>query len=154
MAGRLKSTYVRLNNPGSGVDILAPGTTLGIVVYGLCAGGGRPGSASAPAKFASRIWRYMMAIISRDYPNIAPAGPSFSRGMRSGNLFFTAGCTARGTIAQGKALMDQLRVTLDRITRTVAEEGGTASEPSHYVLDLRTITARRCQHLKSALLSV
>ena len=69
-----------------------------------------------------------MAIIRRDYPNIAPAGPSFSRGVRSGNLFFIAGCTARGTSAQGNALMDQLRVTLDRITRIVAEEGGTASD--------------------------
>ncbi len=69
-----------------------------------------------------------MAIIRRDYPEIAPAGPSFSRGVRSGNLFFIAGCTARGTSAQGKGLMEQLRVTLDRITRIVAAEGGTASD--------------------------
>ena len=69
-----------------------------------------------------------MAIVRRDYPDIAPAGPTFSRGVRSGNLFFIAGCTARGTSAQGKALMDQLRVTLDRITRIMAEEGGTASD--------------------------
>ncbi len=69
-----------------------------------------------------------MAIIRRDYPDIAPAGPTFSRGVRSGNLFFIAGCTARGTGAQGQALMEQLRVTLDRITRIVAAEGGTASD--------------------------
>lgn len=69
-----------------------------------------------------------MAIIRRDYPDIAPAGPTFSRGVRSGNLFFIAGCTARGTGAQGQALMEQLRVTLDRITRIVAEEGGAASD--------------------------
>lgn len=68
-----------------------------------------------------------MAIVRRDYPDIAPAGPSYSRGVRSGNLFFIAGCTARGTSAQGNALMDQLRVTLDRITRILAEEGGDAS---------------------------
>ena len=68
-----------------------------------------------------------MAIVRRDYSEIAPAGPTFSRGVRSGNLLFIAGCTARGTSAQGKALMDQLRVTLDRITRIVAEEGGAPS---------------------------
>ena len=69
-----------------------------------------------------------MAIIRRDYPDIAPSGPTFSRGVRSGNLFFIAGCTARGTSAQGNALMDQLRVTLDRITRIMAVEGGTAQD--------------------------
>ena len=68
-----------------------------------------------------------MAIIRRDYPDIAPSGPTFSRGVRSGNLLFIAGCTARGTDAQGKPLMDQLRVTLDKIIRIVATEGGTPS---------------------------
>ena len=46
----------------------------------------------------------------------------------SGNLFFIAGCTARGTSAQGNTLIDQLQVTLDRIIRIMAEEGGTASD--------------------------
>ena len=68
-----------------------------------------------------------MAVIRRDYPDIAPSGPTFSRGVRSGNLLFIAGCTARGTDAQGKPLMDQLRVTLDKIIRIVATEGGTPS---------------------------
>tara|TARA_B100000315_G_scaffold260309_1_gene320746 strand:+ start:4018 stop:4326 length:309 start_codon:yes stop_codon:yes gene_type:complete len=40
---------------------------------------------------------------------------------------FISGCTARGTEAQGKPLMEQLRVTIDRITRIVAAEGGTTS---------------------------
>ena len=57
-----------------------------------------------------------------------PPGPTFSRGVRAGNLLFIAGCTARGTDSQGKDLMDQLRVTLDRITRIVAEEGGVPSD--------------------------
>jgi enamine deaminase RidA (YjgF/YER057c/UK114 family) len=48
--------------------------------------------------------------------------------VRAGNLLFIAGCTARGTDSQGKDLMDQLRVTLDRITRIVAEEGGAPSD--------------------------
>ncbi len=68
-----------------------------------------------------------MAIVRRDYPDIAPQGPTFSRGVRSGNWLFVAGCTARGTGAQGGPLMDQLRVTLDKITRIVTAEGGAPS---------------------------
>jgi enamine deaminase RidA (YjgF/YER057c/UK114 family) len=66
--------------------------------------------------------------VRKNYPDIAPSGPTFSRGVRAGNLLFIAGCTARGTDSQGKDLMDQLRVTLDRITRIVAEEGGAPSD--------------------------
>ena len=69
-----------------------------------------------------------MALIRPDYPDIAPAGPSFSCGVRNGNPLFIPGCTSRGINAQGKALIDQLQVTLDRITRIMAEEGGTASD--------------------------
>ncbi len=65
-----------------------------------------------------------MAKERRNYPEIAPSGPTYSRVVRSGNLVFIAGCTARGAEAQGRSLMDQLRVTLDRITRIVAAEGG------------------------------
>jgi 2-iminobutanoate/2-iminopropanoate deaminase len=64
----------------------------------------------------------------RNYPDIAPAGPTYSRAVRSGNLLFISGCTARGTAAQGKPLMEQLRVTLDRISRIVAAEGGSARD--------------------------
>jgi enamine deaminase RidA (YjgF/YER057c/UK114 family) len=60
----------------------------------------------------------------RSYPDIAPSGPTYSRVVRSGDLVFIAGCTARGAEAQGRSLMEQLRVTLDRITRIVAAEGG------------------------------
>ena len=69
-----------------------------------------------------------MEKVRKNYPDIAPSGPTFSRGVRAGNLLFIAGCTARGTDSQGKDLMDQLRVTLDRITRIVAEEGGAPSD--------------------------
>jgi len=60
----------------------------------------------------------------RNYPDIAPAGPTYNRAIRSGQWLFISGCTARGTPSQGKPLMDQLRVTLDRITRIVGAEGG------------------------------
>ena len=69
-----------------------------------------------------------MEKIRRNYPDIAPSGPTFSRAVRAGNLLFVAGCTARGTDAQGKGLMEQLRVTLDRIIRIVAAEGGTPGD--------------------------
>ncbi len=60
----------------------------------------------------------------RNHPDIAPSGPTYSRTVRAGNLLFIAGCTARGTAAQGRSLIEQLRVTLDRIIRIVAAEGG------------------------------
>ena len=69
-----------------------------------------------------------MKKIRRDYPDIAPSGPTYSRGVRTGNLLFIAGCTARGTGSQGKPMMEQLRVTLDRITRIVAAEGGSPGD--------------------------
>ena len=66
--------------------------------------------------------------IRNNYPDIAPSGPTYSRGVRVGSLLFIAGCTARGTDAQGQAMMAQLRVTLDRITRIVAAEGGAPAD--------------------------
>ena len=65
-----------------------------------------------------------MEKIRRDYPDIAPGGPTHTRGIRCGDMLFISGCTARGTSAQGAPLADQLRVTLDRVTRIVAAEGG------------------------------
>ena len=66
-----------------------------------------------------------MAAIRHNCPDIAPAGPTMSRAVQSGNLLFISGCTARGTDAQGKSLVEQLRVPLDRIMRIVATEGGS-----------------------------
>ena len=69
-----------------------------------------------------------MEKIRKNFPDIAPSGPTYSRGVRVGNLLFISGCTARGTEAQGKAAMEQLRVTLDRIARIMKEEGGATSD--------------------------
>ena len=69
-----------------------------------------------------------MEKIRKDYSDIAPSGPTFSRGVRAGNTLYIAGCTARGTDAQGKNVMEQLEVTLDRILRIVAEEGGSPGD--------------------------
>jgi len=43
-----------------------------------------------------------MEKIRRNYPDIAPAGPTYNRAIRSGHWLFISGCTARGTPAQGK----------------------------------------------------
>ncbi len=69
-----------------------------------------------------------MEKLRREYPDIAPSGPTYSRAVLAGNMLFISGCTARGTDAQGKPLMEQLSVTLDRLTRVVAAEGGTPSD--------------------------
>ena len=69
-----------------------------------------------------------MEKIRKNYPDIAPSGATFSRGVRAGNTLYIAGCTARGTEAQGGPILDQLRVTLDRITRIVSEEGGSPGD--------------------------
>ena len=69
-----------------------------------------------------------MAVEHREYPEIAPAGPTYSRGTRAGNLLFVSGCTARGSEAQGKSLMVQLDETLKRVIGVVRAEGGTPSD--------------------------
>lgn len=64
--------------------------------------------------------------IKRDqYSEIYPAGPTYTRGVRAGNVLYISGTTSRGSDA--KTPMDQLRVVLDRITRIVETEGGTSS---------------------------
>lgn len=81
-----------------------------------------------PFLLSQVIGRRAVEKIRNNYPDIAPSGPTFSRGVRVGNLLFIAGCTARGTAAQGGAMMEQLRVTLDRIVRIVDAEGGAPSD--------------------------
>ena len=69
-----------------------------------------------------------MAVERRDYPDVAPAGPTYSRGTRAGNLLFVSGCTARGSAAQGGSLMEQLEVTLERVVGVVRAEGGSPGD--------------------------
>ncbi|MDA0264542.1 MAG: RidA family protein [Chloroflexi bacterium] len=64
-----------------------------------------------------------MALERKQYPGIAPAGPTYSRAVKAGNLLFISGCTARGTDSQGKSMMEQLDVTLGRLVAVAAEEG-------------------------------
>ena len=68
-----------------------------------------------------------MAVERKNY-DIAPAGPTYSRGTRAGNMLFVSGCTARGSEAQGKPLMEQLDETLRRVVGVVRAEGGTPGD--------------------------
>ena len=66
-----------------------------------------------------------MAVERKDY-DFAPAGPTYSRATRAGDLLFVSGCTARGSAAQGGTLAEQLAVTLERVIGVVRAEGGPA----------------------------
>ena len=69
-----------------------------------------------------------MEKIRREYPDIAPAGPTYARAVRAGNILYISGCTARGTDAQGKSAIEQFKVTWDRIIRSVAAKGGKPTD--------------------------
>ena len=69
-----------------------------------------------------------MEKIRREYPDIAPAGPTYARAVRAGNTLYISGCTARGTDAQGGPAIEQFKATWDRIIRIVAAEGGKPSD--------------------------
>ena len=64
-----------------------------------------------------------MPLIRNQYPDIAPAGPIYSRSVIAGNMMFISGCTARGTDSQGKSMLEQLDVTLGRLVAVAAAEG-------------------------------
>ena len=63
-----------------------------------------------------------------NHEDIYPAGPTYVRAIRAGETLYLSGVTARNSEADGGPPMDQLRVTLDRITRIVAAEGGRPSD--------------------------
>ena len=64
-----------------------------------------------------------MPLVRNQYPDIAPAGPTYSRSVIAGNMMFISGCTARGTDSQGKTMLEQLDVTLGRLVAVAAAEG-------------------------------
>jgi len=64
-----------------------------------------------------------MPLVRKQYPDIAPAGPTYSRSVIAGNMMFISGCTARGTDSQGKSMLEQLDVTLGRLVAVAAAEG-------------------------------
>lgn len=83
-----------------------------------------------------------MPITRNNHEDIYPAGPHYVRSIRAGDTLYLSGCTARHSDAEGGPVLDQLRVTLDRIVRIVEAEGGSASDivaMTTYVTDMRTM---------------
>ena len=69
-----------------------------------------------------------MKIARNNHEDIYPAGPTYVRAVRAGDTLYVSGCTARNSEAEGGPMVEQLRVTLDRIVRIVEAEGGTAAD--------------------------
>ena len=61
--------------------------------------------------------------LERKQYDFAPAGPTYSRAVKAGNMMFISGCTARGTDSQGKSMMEQLDVALGRLVKVAGAEG-------------------------------
>ena len=68
-----------------------------------------------------------MKITRNNHEDIYPAGPTYVRAVRAGDTLYVSGCTARNSGAEGGPMVEQFRVTLDRIVRIVEAEGGTAA---------------------------
>jgi len=81
-----------------------------------------------------------MDIERRDYPKYsAPAG-AFHHSVRSGNLLFIAGSTARGTPAETGDIAAQTEVILDKFQHILEENGASLSnivKVTSFVTDLR-----------------
>ena len=76
----------------------------------------------------------------REYPDIAPAGPTFARAVRVDGTLYISGCTARGTDAQGGPAIEQFKVVWDRLIRIVEAEGGKPADIvkiTTFVTDMR-----------------
>ena len=61
--------------------------------------------------------------LERKQYDFAPAGPTYSRAVKAGNMMVISGCTARGTDSQGKPMMEQLDVALGRLVKVAGAEG-------------------------------
>ena len=68
-----------------------------------------------------------MKIVRNNHEDIYPAGPTYVRAVRAGDTLYVSGCTARNSEAEGGPMVEQLRVTLDRIVHIVEAEGGAAA---------------------------
>ena len=66
--------------------------------------------------------------IRNNFEEIYPAGPTYVRGIRTGDTLYISGTTARNSEAQCGSPMSQLRVVLGRIVSMVESEGGTSSD--------------------------
>ena len=81
-----------------------------------------------------------MDIARRDYPNYAAPTWAFHHSVRSGNMLFIAGSTARGTSAETGDIAAQTEAILDKFQHILEANGGSLSNivwVTSFVTDLR-----------------
>ena len=85
-----------------------------------------------------------MDVERRDYPNLSPPSGAFHHSVRSGNLLFIAGSTARGTAAETGDIAAQTEAILDKFQHILEENGASLSNVvrvTSFVTDLREAAA-------------
>ena len=81
-----------------------------------------------------------MDIERRDYPKYAAPTGAFHHSVRSGNMLFIAGSTARGSSAETGDIAAQTEAILDKFQHILEENGGSLSNivrVTSFVTDLR-----------------
>ena len=68
-----------------------------------------------------------MDVERRDYPKLSPPSGAFHHSVRSGNLLFIAGSTARGTAAETGDIAAQTEAILDKFQHILEENGAARS---------------------------
>ena len=85
-----------------------------------------------------------MDVERRDYPKLSPPSGAFHHSVRSGNLLFIAGSTARGTAAENGDIAAQTEAILDKFQHILEENGASLSNVvrvTSFVTDLREAAA-------------
>lgn len=85
-----------------------------------------------------------MDVERRDYPKLSPPSGAFHHSVRSGNLLFIAGSTARGTAAETGDIAAQTEANLDKFQHILEENGASLSNVvrvTSFVTDLREAAA-------------
>ena len=85
-----------------------------------------------------------MDVERRDYPKLSPPSGAFHHSVRSGNLLFIAGSTARGTAAETGDIAAQTEAILDKFQYILEENGASLSNVvrvTSFVTDLREAAA-------------
>ena len=85
-----------------------------------------------------------MDVERRDYPKLPSPSGAFHHSVRSGNLLFIAGSTARGTAAETGDIAAQTEAILDKFQHILEENGASLSNVvrvTSFVTDLREAAA-------------
>jgi len=85
-----------------------------------------------------------MDVERRDYPKLSPPSGAFHHSVRSGNLLFIAGSTARGTAAETGDIAAQTEAILDKFQHILEENSASLSNVvrvTSFVTDLREAAA-------------